>query len=129
MVISTKAREKCLAEARKRVKHQEKWGWLDAILEFAVAAGSFAGVGYILYLIATRLMAIDGQNQAAQDAVKEGWAVGVVVGLVSGSLVFAGTAWLIRGIRTLRGGDTASHILVEYHDVLESPLHRESEEP
>lgn len=101
MVISTEAREKCLAKVRKRVKHREKWGWVDVTLEFALAMACFAGFGFIFYLISTRLAAILGQNQAAQDAVTLGWATGVALGFSSGLLVLKGTLSIVQGVQTL----------------------------
>jgi hypothetical protein len=128
MVISAKAKEKRLAQARKSVKHHERWGWLDAAFEFTIAIFSFAACGIMLYLISFRLLPMFGQNQAAQNAVQIGWLTGAVLGFSSGLLLFKGFLSLWQGIETLRG-DVANHILVEYHHALESLVHAENAKP
>lgn len=123
MAVSTKAREKCIAKARKSVQHQQKYGWIDAIFLLTYAVFSCAAVGCIYYLIFTHLT----RDQTVEDAVKHGWAAGLFLGFMAGGMLFAGMIALFGGVRSLRG-DATTQLLVEYHDTLELLVRKDGTE-
>ena len=131
MTISTKRKEKCLAQARKQVRFEHKWGRCGGTFQ-VLAAFAFLGAAVLIYnfvvgsLIPMAANANNAAQNQVQDAMKQGWALGLLLGFLSGYAILKGAFLLYEGVQTFRG-DARSHILVEYQDALESLLKTENE--
>jgi len=126
MAISVTARDKCLTQARKKVQWEQKWGRCYGTFLLVVAVVIWAMFGYLCYFVYACVSpmlgnANVGQNQAAQDVLKQGWRLGLALGFLGGCWAVKGVTAFSEGIKMLRG-DPMSQILVEFHDTIEAMM-------
>lgn len=119
--VSPIAREKCIKRARKEVEFLDKWGrWFAVIYLAGGLALLGAGISFIVLL--QHFAQMPGNPQQAQDAMWQGFALGISFGIILVFLLFKGMLCICEGISCLWGKPT-SRTLVEYHDTLINLIH------
>jgi hypothetical protein len=121
--VSPTARAKCIARARKEVEFLDKWGYWPGIF-YCVAGLLFFGLTVAFVVLLQRIAQMPGHAQQVQNAIWEGFMLGVVLGVIGGFLSYKGAHYLLEGISYFRG-KPASRALVEYHDALVNLMHQE----
>ncbi len=128
MIISPKTREKCIRRARKEVAFIKRWGRWFGTIEIVGGVGLCA-LGTLFIGVMQRVAALlpgIGQGQAGQNAAQNnavqnmmwgGLGLGLVFGMIVGTILLLGGIHVFIGIKRFRG-DPASQILIEYHDAL-----------
>ncbi len=111
------AEDRCIAQARKNVQFQQKWGrWYGAFYLFASAA--FIAIGLTFFGLvwgSVNGVLVANPGQQVRNATELGLALGVAGGFVAGIAFYKSVIYLRDAIRLLRG-DPADRLLIEYHD-------------
>lgn len=110
--ISPSAREKCIEQARKAIRIQERWGSWSGLVCFVLGFASFA-LGIVLIVLIQKIALMDRNV----GGVWGGVVLGMLLGIILISIFYQSGSAIVKGIKFLRG-DPADRILVEYHDAL-----------
>jgi hypothetical protein len=119
--VSPSAREKCIKRARKEVDFLDKWGRWCAIGYF-IGGLAILGSGIMFIVLVQRIAQMPGNPQQVQDAMWQGFLLGITFGSIVAFMIFKGVYYMGEGIDYLRG-KPASRTLVEYHDILVELIH------
>jgi amino acid transporter len=108
-----------LKRARKHYEVLQKWGKLGGWFYF-IGGLVYIGLGMVLLWLFQRMvegMLNNPNNNQQQNAVAQGFALGMVFGCFFLFIALKGIHYLIQGIKYLRN-DPSDHLIVLYHDLL-----------
>ena len=117
-------RDRCVERARKRLRHQKKWGkWWPAL---SYGIGGICRIGHLLN-------PIHFEDRAQRPSSFEiGLVIGLLFGFIAAGAFVHAALHLAELIKWLRG-DVADELLVEYHDglteLLKNQMPREPSSP